>query len=80
MASSSCSRVFGSCRRPGHTPGSQIVVVETGEGRQVIAGDTVVFFSDLDDPQTEGQRLIRSLEPAAVWLAHSQEPWRPQAR
>jgi N-acyl homoserine lactone hydrolase len=62
---------------PGHTPGSQIVVVETAEGRQVIAGDTAVFFGDLDDPQTEGQRIIRSLDPDAVWLAHQREPWRP---
>jgi N-acyl homoserine lactone hydrolase len=65
---------------PGHTPGSQIVVVETGEGRQVIAGDSAVFFSDLDDPQTIGQRLIMSLEPTAVWLAHAHEPWRPAGR
>ena len=64
---------------PGHTPGSQIVVVETGEGRQIIAGDSAVFFGDLDDPQTEGQRLMRALEPVAVWLAHMTEPWRPHA-
>jgi N-acyl homoserine lactone hydrolase len=62
---------------PGHTPGSQIVVVETGGGRQVIAGDTAVFFGELDEPQTEGQRLIRSLDPTAVWLAHTDDPWRP---
>lgn len=61
---------------PGHTPGSQIVVVETGEGRQIIAGDTVVFHAQLDDPETEGQRLIRSLDPVAVWLAHATDPWR----
>jgi N-acyl homoserine lactone hydrolase len=64
---------------PGHTPGSQVVVVETGEGRQIIAGDSAVFFSDLDDPQTEGQRLMRSLDPVAVWLAHMAEPWRPHS-
>jgi N-acyl homoserine lactone hydrolase len=64
---------------PGHTPGSQIVVVETGEGVQVVAGDAAVFFGDLDDPQTEGQRLMRALEPVAVWLAHMTEPWRPHA-
>jgi N-acyl homoserine lactone hydrolase len=64
---------------PGHTPGSQIVVVETGEGPQVIAGDTAVWFGELDDPQTEGQRLIVSLDPDAVWLAHAREPWRPHA-
>ena len=62
---------------PGHTPGSQIVVVETGEGRQIIAGDSAVWFGELEDPQTEGQRLMRSLDPVAVWLAHSSEPWRP---
>lgn len=62
---------------PGHTPGSQIVVVESGERPEVIAGDTAVFFRDLDDPQTDGQRLIRSLNPEAVWLSHTHDPWRP---
>lgn len=62
---------------PGHTGGSQIVVVEAEEGRTVIAGDTAVWFSELDEPGTEGQRLIRSLDPQQVWLAHSDEPWRP---
>jgi N-acyl homoserine lactone hydrolase len=62
---------------PGHTPGSQIVVVETGERPVVIAGDTAVFHAELDEPSTEGQRLIRALDPEAVWLAHEHEPWRP---
>ena len=62
---------------PGHTPGSQIVLVDTADGPVVIAGDTAVFFDDLDEPRTEGQRLIRSLEPTQVWLAHTHEPWRP---
>lgn len=62
---------------PGHTRGSQIVVVETDQGRDVIAGDTAVWFGELDNPETEGQRLIRALEPRQVWLAHSDEPWRP---
>ncbi|MGO4596929.1 N-acyl homoserine lactonase family protein [Terrabacter sp. 2RAF25] len=62
---------------PGHTRGSQVVVVET-EGRSiVIAGDTAVFFDELDDPRTEGQRLIRELDPDEVWLSHQHEPWRP---
>jgi N-acyl homoserine lactone hydrolase len=64
---------------PGHTDGSQVVVVETGEGRVVIAGDTAVFHGELDEPGTEGQRLIRGLDPALVWLSHAHEPWRPQA-
>lgn len=62
---------------PGHTPGSQIVVVETGGRPIVICGDTAVWFGELDEPRTEGQRLIRALDPAQVWLAHVREPWIP---
>ena len=62
---------------PGHTRGSQVVVLETGGTRSVIAGDTAVFFGELDEPRTEGQRLIRALEPTEVWLSHQHEPWRP---
>ena len=62
---------------PGHTRGSQIVVVDTESGPVVIAGDTAVWWGELDDPQTEGQRLIRSLDPVAVWLAHEREAWLP---
>ena len=64
---------------PGHTPGSQIVVAETGAGPVVIAGDTAVFFTELDQPRTEGQRLIRGLDPELVWLSHEHQPWRPQS-
>jgi len=64
---------------PGHTDGSQVVVVETADRPVVIAGDTAVFFGELDDPRTEGQRLIRALDPTEVWLAHEHEPWRPSA-
>jgi N-acyl homoserine lactone hydrolase len=62
---------------PGHTRGSQVVVVETGEHLVVIAGDTAVWSGELDEPQTEGQLLVRALDPELVWLAHEQEPWRP---
>ena len=64
---------------PGHTPGSQVVVVETGGRPVVIAGDTAVFFGELDEPRTEGQRLVRALDPELVWLSHEHQPWRPQA-
>lgn len=64
---------------PGHTRGSQIAVVDTDEGVVVIAGDSAVWGAELDDAQTEGQRLIRSLEPRAVWMSHAAEPWRPSA-
>ena len=63
---------------PGHTPGSQVVVVETGGRPVVIAGDTAVFFGELDEPRTEGQRLVRALDPEEVWLSHEHQPWRPQ--
>src|SRR5213082_3374087 len=41
---------------PGHTDGSQVVVVETSGRPHVVAGDTVVFHRELDEPRTEGQR------------------------
>ena len=63
---------------PGHTPGSQVVVVEAGGRSVVIGGDMAVFFAELDEPSTEGQRLVRALDPAEVWLSHEHEPWRPQ--
>ena len=64
---------------PGHTDGSQVVVVETGGRPIVICGDTAVWYGELDDPQTEGQRLVRAMDPREVWLAHVLEPWRPDA-
>ncbi|MGW5240700.1 N-acyl homoserine lactonase family protein [Monashia sp. NPDC004114] len=64
---------------PGHTPGSQVVVVQSGGGPVVIGGDMAVFSAELDEPRTEGQRLVRALDPKAVWLSHQHEPWRPHA-
>ena len=63
---------------PGHTRGSQVVVIDTGGRPVVIGGDMAVFFAELDEPRDEGQRLVRGLEPEAVWLSHAHEPWRPQ--
>ena len=62
---------------PGHTRGGQMVVVETDAGPLVVAGDTAVWFGELDEPSTEGQRLIRGLDPQLVWLSHAHDPWRP---
>jgi N-acyl homoserine lactone hydrolase len=62
---------------PGHTAGSQVVVVEAGGRPIVICGDTAVWFGELDEPQTEGQLLVRALDPEAAWLSHTHEPWRP---
>ncbi|MHC6594033.1 MBL fold metallo-hydrolase [Arthrobacter sp. C152] len=64
---------------PGHTRGSQIVVIGGGNssGPTIIAGDTAVWFGDLDNPKTDGQNLIRSLHPGKVWLSHAHKPWTP---
>ncbi|CCQ45086.1 metallo-beta-lactamase superfamily protein [Pseudarthrobacter siccitolerans] len=62
---------------PGHTRGSQIVVVDGAAGPTIIAGDTAVWFDELDNPRTNGQQLIRSLNPEMVWLSHTHEPWKP---
>ena len=64
---------------PGHTRGSQAVVVENGGRPVVIGGDMAVFFGQLDEPEDEGQRLVRALDPELVWLSHTHEPWRPPA-
>lgn len=63
---------------PGHSDGMQIVVVET-DGRRptVVGGDVAVWFGELDEPETEGQRRVLALEPETVWLTHTHEPWRP---
>src|SRR4051812_22483896 len=55
---------------PGHTRGSQIVVLETGGHPVVVGGDVAVWFGELDEPSTEGQRLVRALDPELVWLTH----------
>jgi N-acyl homoserine lactone hydrolase len=62
---------------PGHTQGTQVVVVETGGRPSVVCGDVAVWFGELDEPNTEGQRLVRALDPELVWLALEHEPWRP---
>ncbi len=62
---------------PGHTPGTHVVVVQTGARPIVICGDAAVWSGELDEPRTAGQRIIRALDPETVWLAHAHEPWRP---
>lgn len=60
---------------PGHSAGSQIVVVDEEDGTTVIAGDTAVWAGELEEPTTEGQHLILSLRPARVWMSHAHDPW-----
>ena len=52
--------------------------VTIADGRVVIGGDMAVWFGELDEPSTEGQLLVRALDPELVWLAHEHEPWRPR--
>ncbi|MDX6281287.1 MAG: N-acyl homoserine lactone hydrolase [Kribbellaceae bacterium] len=62
---------------PGHTRGSQLVLVDSDLQRTAVVGDLAISSRDLDDPQTEGQLQVRALAPDLVWLAHQHEPWRP---
>jgi N-acyl homoserine lactone hydrolase len=64
---------------PGHTRGSQVVVIDGDERPTIVAGDTAVWFGELDNPHTEGQLLVRSLNPEMVWLTHEHRPWKPGA-
>ena len=53
---------------PGHTRGTQVVVVETGGRPVVICGDVAVWFGELDEPRTEGQ--LRNYRGSPCVLAH----------
>jgi N-acyl homoserine lactone hydrolase len=62
---------------PGHTDGHQVVVVETGEGTNVLGGDVAVWFGEFGGGTTEGQRRVLALE-ALTWLSHAPEPRIPE--
>lgn len=64
---------------PGHTPGLQVIVIETGARPIVVGGDVAVWFGELDEPESEDQLKVLALEPEAVSLTHVTEPWRPDA-
>ncbi|MGR7027773.1 MBL fold metallo-hydrolase [Geodermatophilus sp. URMC 62] len=56
---------------PGHTPGTQVVVVGTG-GRPVVAGDVAVRSGELDEPHTRGPAAGAGARPrAGVAHAHA---------
>jgi len=62
---------------PGHTPGHQAVLVDTGEGLVVLGGDVTYSMDELVAGGQPSIDRIHRLRPAAVWLAHHPEPWRP---
>ena len=64
---------------PGHTNGHQSVLVDTPDGLVVIGGDVGVWFGELEEGTTEGQRRVLELG-ALTWLAHVPEPKIPEHR
>jgi N-acyl homoserine lactone hydrolase len=63
---------------PGHTVGHQAVVVETGDGLVVLAGDVTYSMRELIDGATDSIRRIHELQPRLVYLAHHERPWAPE--
>jgi len=51
---------------PGHTPGTQVLVVGSGARPVVIAGDVAVWFGELDEPHTP---------KTSSWSARSTRSW-----
>lgn len=60
---------------PGHSDGLQIVVIDTSPHPTIVGGDVAVWFGELEYPSSEGQKLVRGLEPKLVWLTHVSDPW-----
>jgi len=63
---------------PGHSPGHQCVVVETGSGPVVLGGDVTYSMGELRRGGEPNFDRIHALEPHLVYLAHSPRPWRPE--
>ena len=63
---------------PGHTIGHQAVLVETGDGLVVLAGDVTYSMRELIDGATDSIRRIHELRPRLVYLAHHERPWAPE--
>ena len=59
---------------PGHTPGHQSVLVETGDGLVVVGGDVAYAWSEFDDPANEAAATLVGLAPRRIWLAHASAP------
>jgi N-acyl homoserine lactone hydrolase len=57
---------------PGHTAGHQSVLVDTDEGLVVVGGDVGHTWQQFD--ASDSGRLLLSLRPRRIWLAHAAEP------
>jgi uncharacterized protein (DUF1697 family) len=53
-----------------------VLVLTHADLRSVVDGRPK-GFGELDEAHTEGQQLVRALDPELVWLTHAHEPWRP---
>jgi N-acyl homoserine lactone hydrolase len=62
---------------PGHSPGHQSVLVETGDGLTVLGGDVTYSMRELIDGATSSILRIHELQPRRVYLAHHERPWEP---
>lgn len=76
---------------PGHTPGHQSVLVETGDGRLVIAGQAAYTAAEYANPEhghvcgleaawdrqryLESLRRLRGLAPRRVYFSHDPTVW-----
>ena len=64
------SRASDSSRRRATRPARRWSSSGPASIRSSSRGDMAVWFGELDEPNTEGQRLVRALDPELVWLAH----------
>jgi glyoxylase-like metal-dependent hydrolase (beta-lactamase superfamily II) len=76
---------------PGHTPGSQALVIDAPEERVILAGQACFSAAewsgapDLGEGRTSAWdpdrydasiAAVKALDPDTVWFAHATEPWR----
>src|SRR5258706_15780484 len=61
---------------PGHTRGSQMIVIETGGRPVVVGGDVAGWIRRLREPRNGRQLRQRAPRPEPVLLTHVGQPWR----
>jgi N-acyl homoserine lactone hydrolase len=75
---------------PGHTPGSQSLIIDSAQERVILAGQACFSPQEWSGGGSgEGREgawdlerydasiaLMKRLEPDVVWFAHAREPWR----
>lgn len=77
---------------PGHTPGHQSVLIESDEGRAIVAGQAAYTAAEFDTAPGEWQKgqwdeaqyaaslaRLRDLSPRRVYLSHDANTWEARA-